>query len=41
MVLAIRHRSLGPEQVALASELYDEGLSLVRVAERLGSRAVP
>ena len=39
--VAIRHRSrsLGPEQVTLASELYGQGLSLARVAERLGGHA--
>jgi DNA-directed RNA polymerase specialized sigma24 family protein len=34
--VAIRHRSLGPEQVTLTSEFYGQGLSLVRVAETLG-----
>jgi predicted DNA-binding protein YlxM (UPF0122 family) len=34
--VAIRHRSLGAEQVARASELYADGLSLVHVAEELG-----
>jgi predicted DNA-binding protein YlxM (UPF0122 family) len=33
---AIRHRSLGPEQVAKASQLYGGGLSLLRVAQVLG-----
>lgn len=34
--VAVRHRSLGPEQVTQASALYAEGLSLVRMAEELG-----
>jgi hypothetical protein len=34
--VAIRHRSLNTEQVLRASELYAEGLSLLRVAEELG-----
>jgi hypothetical protein len=34
--VAIRHRSVGSKQVAQASKLYAEGLSLMRVAERLG-----
>ena len=34
--MAIRHRSLGPDQLAEASKLYSQGLSLVRVAEALG-----
>lgn len=34
--VAIRHRSLGPEQVAQASKLYVDGLSLARVADAMG-----
>jgi len=31
-----RHEPMGPEEVALAEKLYESGLSLVKISERLG-----